>query len=67
MDKMLEAEAKAGTAKKEKIDYKAEIAKTFAEIHRIAEETNQSQAETAQLRTETREILDRLKAIYNVA
>lgn len=67
MDKMLEAETKTDALKKEKLDYKAEIAETFAQIHRLAEETNQSQAETAQLRVETREILDRLKAIYNVA
>lgn len=67
MDKMLEAETKTGVVKKEKIDYKAEIAETFAKIHRLAEETNQSQAETARLRVETRKILDRLKAMYNVA
>ncbi len=66
MDKMLGNEKTTSKVTYNTAYYKAEIARTFAEIRQIAEETNKSQVETARLRLETREILDRLKVELNV-
>ncbi|MGI4787280.1 MAG: hypothetical protein ACRYFS_00370 [Janthinobacterium lividum] len=67
MEKTLGAKNKAGSAKKEKIDYKAEIAKMFAEMDVIDEHIRRTQAETTQLQAETRVMLDSMKADYSVA
>ena len=65
MDKMLEAETKSGTGKKEKLDYKAEIAKMLAHMDVIDERIKNNQLETKQLRAETRLLLAEIRAGIN--
>ncbi len=67
MDKMLNAETNPNPGKKQKIDYKAEIADMLAQMHVIDEHIKETQAETAQLRAETRVMLDHIKAELNVS
>ena len=67
MDKMLNADRGSDARKKQKIDYKAEIADLLAQMRAIDEHIRQTQSETAQLRAETWVMLDRMKAELNVA
>ena len=67
MDKMLNTETSPDARKKQKTDYKAEIADLLAQMRAMDEHIRQTQAETAQLRIETRVMLDDIKAELNVA
>ncbi len=62
MDEMLNAEINSETRKKQKIDYKAEIAKMLAQMDQIDERIRRNQAETEQLRAETRVMLAQMQA-----
>ena len=67
MDKMLNSETDASARKKQKIDYKAEIADLLAQMHVIDMHIREKQAETARLRAETRVMLDQIKAELNAS
>ena len=63
MDKMLDTETKMNAVKKEKIDFKAEIAKMLAHMEVVSERIRCNQLETEQLQAETRAILAEIKAL----
>ena len=63
MDKMLNAETNPDARKKQKIDYKAEIAKLLAHMDVVSERIRRNQLETEQLQAETRAILAEIQAI----
>lgn len=65
MDKMLNSEIDASTRKKQKIDYKAEIAKMLAHMDVVSERIQRNQLETEQLRAETRTMLAQIQAGLN--
>ncbi len=62
MDKMLNAETDPDARKKQKIDYKAEIAKMLAHMDIVSERISRNLAETEQLQRETRAILAEIQA-----
>ncbi len=62
MDKMLDSETDAGARKKQKIDYKAEIAKMLAHMDVVSERIQRNQLETEQLQAETRVMLAEIQA-----
>jgi len=62
MDKMLNAETDPDARKKQKIDYKAEIAKMLAQMDVVSERISRNLAETEQLQRETRDILAEIQA-----
>jgi len=62
MDKMLNAETNSDTGKKQKIDYKAEVAKMLAHMDIVSERISRNLAETEQLQRETRAILAEIQA-----
>ena len=65
MDKMLNTETNPDARKKQKVDYKAEIADLLAQIDVIDERIQRNQLKTEQLRAETRVILAEIRAGIN--